>query len=92
MTYRERIIEILQMQTGERKMQVSKAERIADALIAKDVFVQNHGKWVKLPTGWVNPVCSICFGMSLVDAKGNPIKTNYCPNCGAKMDGDGNDI
>jgi hypothetical protein len=24
--------------------------------------------------------------MSLVDAKGYPIKTNYCPNCGAKMD------
>lgn len=86
MTYRERVIEILQTQTGERKMQVSKAERIADVLIANDVIVQNHGKWVKLPTGWVNPVCSICFGMSLLDAKGHPIKTNYCPNCGARMD------
>ena len=91
MTYRERIIEILQTKTGERKMQISKAERIADALIADDVIVQNHGKWVKLPTGWANLVCSICFGMSLVDAKGKPIKTNYCPNCGAKMDGDGNE-
>ena len=22
--------------------------------------------------------------------EGNPIRTVYCPNCGAKMDGDGN--
>lgn len=89
MIYKARIVEILQTQTGERKMQVSKAERIADALIANDVVVQNHGKWVKLPTGWVNPVCSICAGMSLVDEKGYPIMTNYCPNCGAKMDLEG---
>lgn len=66
-------------------MQVSKAGWIADALIVNDVIVQNHGKWVKLPTGLVNPVCSICFGMSLLDGEGHPIKTNYCPNCGARM-------
>jgi hypothetical protein len=49
MTYRERIIEILQTNTGERKMQFSKAERIADALLVNDVIVQNHGKWMKMP-------------------------------------------
>lgn len=88
MTYKTKIVEILQTQIGERKMQVRKAERIADALIENDVIVQNHGKWVKLPNGWANLICSICFGMSLVDAKGHPTITNYCPNCGARMDGD----
>lgn len=90
MTYKERIIEILQTQTGERKMQVSKAERIADALIANDVVVQNQGKWMKMPGGYRNEICSICTCWGLVDSKGKPMRTVYCPNCGAKMDGDGN--
>lgn len=90
MTYKERIIEILQTQTGERKMQVSKAERIAGVLIANDVVVQNHGKWMKMPGGYQNEICSICTCWGGVDRKGNPIRTVYCPNCGAKMDGDGN--
>ena len=90
MTYRERIIEILQTQLGERKMQVSRAERIAGVLIANDVVVQNHGKWLKNPTGYTNELCSICACWSGIDKRGFPIRTNYCPNCGAKMDGEGN--
>lgn len=90
MTYRERIIEILQTQIGERKMQISKAQYVADALIANDVIVLNHGRWLKNPTGFTNAICSICLGDSSIDKRGYPIKTNYCPNCGAKMDGDGN--
>lgn len=43
-----------------------------------------HGKWIKgmLPTygGWK---CSLCNrSMQLLT------KPNYCPNCGARMDGD----
>ena len=90
MTYRERIIEILQTQTGERKMQLSKAKPIADTLIANDVIVLNHGKWIKMPGGYQNEICSICTCWGAVDRKGYPIRTVYCPNCGAKMDGDGN--
>lgn len=87
MTYRERIIEILQTQTGERKMQFSKAERIADALLANDVVVQNHGKWMKMPGGYINEICSICGCWGGVDKKAHPIRTVYCPNCGANMRG-----
>ena len=89
MTYREKIIEILQTQMGERKMQVRRAEWIAGVLIANDVIVQNHGEWIKMPGGYRNEICSICTCWGGVDEKGNPIRTVYCPNCGAKMDGDG---
>ena len=87
MTYKERIIEILQTQSSERKMQFTKAKKIADALIDNGVIVQNQGKWVKNPTGFTNDICSVCFGDSPVDNRNYPIRTNYCPNCGAKMDG-----
>ncbi len=47
-----------------------------------------HGRWVWKETGeeeyemyWV---CSKCGDHTYFE-------TNYCPNCGAKMDGDGND-
>lgn len=91
MTYREKIVEILQTKTGKRKMQSSKAKIITDALLANDVIVLNHGRWLKNPTGFTNDICSICFGDSGIDERGCPIRTNFCPNCGAKMDGGASD-
>ena len=47
-----------------------------------------HGRW---DGEYLDPrfICSECGKWFLVeDATGN---MNYCPNCGAKMDGDGND-
>ena len=50
-----------------------------------------HGRWLttyKVDT-WMGTseidgyVCSEC-------GRGSKVKGNYCPNCGAKMDGDGN--
>lgn len=51
-----------------------------------------HGRWITERT----PVetefeCSEC-GFLLIDADSHAkMEYNYCPNCGAKMDGDGND-
>ena len=51
---------------------------------AADVATVRHGRWV-YPIGMAyNYVCSEC-GKSI-----GVIKHNYCPNCGAKMEG-GND-
>ena len=41
-----------------------------------DVAPVRHGRWV---TTAPHPYCSLCF----VECRD---KTNYCPNCGAKMD------
>ena len=41
-----------------------------------------HGRWMR---HWNNYICDACNNYAW-------LKHNYCPNCGAKMDGDGNDI
>ena len=49
-----------------------------------DVALVRHGEWIERA---LRPTCSLCgFSGSLIDAPISPFK--YCPNCGAKMDGD----
>ena len=54
-----------------------------------------HGRWIdkKIDNFRMWEVrCSECdwVGISNYDAYNEPYDFNYCPNCGAKMDGDGN--
>ena len=64
-------------------------EEVASHLISHGVTVRERGRWVLqryyggVRKGMVaRIICSEC---------GYPNeKTNFCPNCGAKMDGDGN--
>lgn len=48
-----------------------------------------HGTWVHEFGGFVN--CSECGASPLLDGEREYVETNYCPNCGAKMDGEGRD-
>lgn len=49
-----------------------------------DVAPVRRGEWIERA---LRPTCSLCgFSGSLIDAPISPFK--YCPNCGAKMDGD----
>ena len=44
-----------------------------------------HGRWIGKPiAGYCDVTCSVCRRV-FPDNRG---KWNYCPNCGAKMDGD----
>lgn len=75
--------------------EVSIAEK--DPLDAFDSAIQNaatvdavevvHGRWkfVDIDGWWFNE-CSICGDMT-PNRDGSPPDWNYCPNCGAKMDG-----
>ena len=38
-----------------------------------------HGEWIQMNG---HKYCNVCWH------KDSPILTNYCPNCGAKMDGE----
>ena len=63
-------------------------DRIKSAPTA-DVVEVLHGEWVEHPEDWrmqmVGDKCSLC-GWAVF---GGVSEFNYCPNCGAKMDGKG---
>ena len=66
-------------------------DAIEDAPIA-DVAEVRHGRWIDSDDG--NRYCSECGKSSLFFDSGNSFcrtfyrsRSNYCPNCGAKMDG-----
>ena len=55
-----------------------------------DVTEVKHGEWIPCGDGEHTPLmCSSCFNTwGFYKQKGSV----YCPNCGAKMDGDLNDL
>ena len=61
-----------------------------DSMPTADVVEVKHGRWIKLVRelgkgkSLTKYQCSVC-GVYLV------LEANYCPNCGAKMDGKGKD-
>ena len=50
-------------------------------LLSADVQEVRHGEWI--PYGGLKGKCSVC-GKAVVDKYG----ANFCPNCGARMDGE----
>ena len=52
-----------------------------------------HGRWVRLDAhkGIEQFKCSICRSECYVPTCMNEPMYGYCPNCGAKMDGDGDE-
>lgn len=49
---------------------------------ASDVAPVRHGRWVKKKS-WNYSACSRCS----FETKAYTLGSNFCPNCGAKMDG-----
>ena len=56
-----------------------------------DVILVRHGRWVKA-NGMMPPeyhgrkCCSVCDAFALSDFYGRERLSDFCPNCGAKMD------
>ena len=48
-----------------------------------------HGRWLYSEENECL-ICSNCEMSALNNYRGNSAHSDYCPNCGAKMDGDGN--
>lgn len=62
-----------------------------DAVPAADVAPVKHGRWEWDAKGlYPKPLCSKCHYEPYRRSNCNSDLPNYCPNCGAKMDG-GND-
>ena len=59
-----------------------------DNIPTADVEEVRHGEWIIHEDDWFGDYgeCSKC-GQSYVPLEGERLDWNYCPNCGAKMDG-----
>ena len=55
-----------------------------DNLPAADVAPVRHGRWTYGED--VDIQCSICGHDAYTEGDYRQVKTNYCPNCGARMD------
>lgn len=66
------------------------AEKIV-RIPAADVAPVRHGKWIPVSTAYGEYKCSVCDGMDsdCSDYYGSHgvLNQDYCPYCGAKMDG-----
>lgn len=55
---------------------------------AADVAPVVHGEWKRYRDKWCcSYVCSVCEKPAIYGISYEPRLSNYCPNCGAKMDG-----
>ena len=51
---------------------------------AADVAPVKHGHWI-YENFYTH--CSVCGKMAIYDKYGQEVESDYCPRCGAKMDG-----
>ena len=56
-----------------------------ETIPAADVAPVRHGRWVERGCKWQ---CTNCKVLMSIDGTPKENMLNYCPNCGAKMDGD----
>lgn len=64
-----------------------RANQIIDAfdyLPTADVEPVRHGHWI-YENFYTH--CSVCGKMAIYDKYGQEVESDYCPRCGAKMDG-----
>lgn len=76
-----------EMAMGTPKAVFASVSKMVELLPAADVVEVRHGKWTLIGYGNGRPLrwkCSAC-GYETFDAVNGD--TNFCPNCGAKMDG-----
>ena len=90
MSVREKLIELL----APTSLEFEEAEYLADYLVKNGVTVQEFGHWVSL-TDCANAgvYCSVCHKKVYKEDyawcnRKNKLRSDYCPHCGAKMDGD----
>lgn len=77
-----------EMAMGTPKAVFASVSKMVELLPAADVVEVRHGKWTLIGYGNGRPLrwkCSAC-GYETFDAVNGD--TNFCPNCGAKMDGE----
>lgn len=70
---------------GFKSQDMTVTEFVEDELPAADVAQVRHGRWEP-----GNPICPVCGGDKFKDLDADiwcDWMPDFCPNCGAKMDG-----
>lgn len=68
-----------------------KIQMLINATESADVVEVRHGSWLRVGQSFIDPNKFLCFECSICGCTlDNHIKVeqNYCPNCGARMDGE----
>lgn len=60
------------------------------SLPAVDVAPVRHGRWIKPVPGDGENYCSVCKAEQLWFYGYGSLESNYCPNCGARMEKEAN--
>ena len=78
-------------QASRRLWGTLRGEKVCSDFKGRDKYVEVvHGKWEKAEyNGFLR--CDQCKDVYINEEWLEDGKWNYCPNCGAKMDGDDND-
>lgn len=66
-----------------------RAHKIVASIQAADVAEVRHGRWMTTDAYPHHLYCSVCYKTYAKNAKWVnelDLPTNYCPNCGARMD------
>ena len=66
-----------------------RAHKIVASIQAADVAPVRHGRWLTTDAYPHHLYCSVCYKTYAKNAKWVnelDLPTNYCPNCGARMD------
>ena len=70
---------------------ITAIQYFVEKMPAADVAPVVHGKWAPSEGNPGFLVCSVCGDCYVVDEWADGKKWQYCPACGAKMDGKGED-
>ena len=65
-------------------IQSVEVERNCEEYLPSDVAPVKHGEWIS-ENFYTH--CSACGKMAIYDKYGQEVESDYCPNCGARMDG-----
>ena len=82
------IARLTRLEVTDKLATMADAKREIADMPAADVAPVRHGRWENRQGGfWGVATCSVC-GEKFPTGE---IGLNYCPNCGAKMEGEGGD-
>ena len=61
------------------------------SLPSADVAPVRHGRWIDETFSFSRPRCSVCGELCIGLHAFSYVLTDYCPHCGARMDGEQDD-